>query len=598
MVAPARPTGPGTRRSAPRAATAPRCSRPCATPGQLGADADRVADVLERVGADGEVELVVGERPRLAVADVALHPGVGGEALVGPSPSWPYRPRVSYGIRSSTQSARRTATAQPPTSSTRAPSGRPRICRADASMRRAGLEPTRVAVAPIVDGTLLERAKGQTWYHTIDVGPGPDHQGLVRPARRTWRRYHLPDDMAGMRALDIGTWDGFWAFEMERRGAEVVALDVDHESEYDWPPRRRPARAQGARPRRGLPPGQGAPGLEGRAGASATSTTPRPRSSGTFDLVFCGAVLIHLRDQLLALERFAGLCRGQLIFAEEYDRPASLVPFPVSRYHADRDAAVVFWLPARKTWKRMIWTGGLRGRARARAASRSAIESRRRATTADPARGDPRPRQRREQCSATVREPPGGPAPARRRGTGWPTSSRRCPRASRPSPGRWTCPTGGRVLDYGCADPPYRHFFAGRRRLRDRRPARQPGRDARDRARRHGARRRRRASTPSCRPRCSSTSPTRRSTWPSATACCARAGGCCSPPTGSWSTTPTPIDYWRWTCAGLRARGRGRRLRGRALRGHHGPGRDGLQLVPGRALLAAAAAAAARASRS
>jgi hypothetical protein len=39
-------------------------------------------------------------------------------------------------------------------------------------------------------------------------------------------RYGLPERMDGMRALEAGTWDGFWAFEMERRGAEVVALDL------------------------------------------------------------------------------------------------------------------------------------------------------------------------------------------------------------------------------------------------------------------------------------------------------------------------------------------------------------------------------------
>ena len=83
-----------------------------------------------------------------------------------------------------------------------------------------------------------------------------------------------------------------------------------------------------------------------------------PENLGTFDVVFCGAVLLHLRDQMLALERFANLCHGQFIFADEYDRASGLVPFPVSRYHADRDAAVVFWLPARKTWKRMLWTAG------------------------------------------------------------------------------------------------------------------------------------------------------------------------------------------------------------------------------------------------
>ncbi len=35
-----------------------------------------------------------------------------------------------------------------------------------------------------------------------------------------------------------------------------------------------------------------------------------------------------------------------------------MLPFPASRYHADRDSAVVFWLPGRKTWRRMLWTAG------------------------------------------------------------------------------------------------------------------------------------------------------------------------------------------------------------------------------------------------
>ena len=34
------------------------------------------------------------------------------------------------------------------------------------------------------------------------------------------------------------------------------------------------------------------------------------------------------------------------------------MPFPVTRYYADRDSAVVYWLPAIRTWRRMLWTAG------------------------------------------------------------------------------------------------------------------------------------------------------------------------------------------------------------------------------------------------
>ena len=37
----------------------------------------------------------------------------------------------------------------------------------------------------------------------------------------------FPERSTGKRCLDIGTFDGFWAFEMERRGAdEVLAIDL------------------------------------------------------------------------------------------------------------------------------------------------------------------------------------------------------------------------------------------------------------------------------------------------------------------------------------------------------------------------------------
>ena len=41
-----------------------------------------------------------------------------------------------------------------------------------------------------------------------------------------------------------------------------------------------------------------------------------------------------------------------------YDRLSALVPFPVSRYRADRDSDVVFWQPSARTWKRMLSSAG------------------------------------------------------------------------------------------------------------------------------------------------------------------------------------------------------------------------------------------------
>ncbi|HEX8120662.1 MAG TPA: class I SAM-dependent methyltransferase [Solirubrobacteraceae bacterium] len=171
--------------------------------------------------------------------------------------------------------------------------------------------------------------------------------------------YGLPDDLSGKRCLDVGTWDGFWAFELERRGAaEVVALDLDDEADLDWPPRRRPA-SNAARP----PRGDGFRELRERLGSSVERVElsvydATPERLGSFDLVFCGSVLIHLRDQFLALERIASVCRGMFVSAEEYDRLTSLLPVALNRWRGDDPAAVVFWRPNARAWRRMLWSAG------------------------------------------------------------------------------------------------------------------------------------------------------------------------------------------------------------------------------------------------
>ena len=195
-----------------------------------------------------------------------------------------------------------------------------------------------------------------SWYHTIELPGGEVTRGWF-DLRPHVPRLALPERMDGMRALDVGTWDGFWAFEMERRGADVVALDLDDERDLDWPPRRRPQTYPEA------PRGQAFRFAHQALGSSVErvnlsiyeATSDR---LGDFDVVLCGSVLIHLRDQLLALERIAGLCRGTFLSTEAYDRALELLPFAASRYTADDENSVVFWRPAARTWRKMMWTAG------------------------------------------------------------------------------------------------------------------------------------------------------------------------------------------------------------------------------------------------
>jgi tRNA (mo5U34)-methyltransferase len=73
---------------------------------------------------------------------------------------------------------------------------------------------------------LIARVNAREWYHTLELAPGVETPGFF-DLRPLLREFPLPPSLAGMRCLDVGTFDGFWAFAMERRGAaEVVAIDV------------------------------------------------------------------------------------------------------------------------------------------------------------------------------------------------------------------------------------------------------------------------------------------------------------------------------------------------------------------------------------
>jgi 2-polyprenyl-3-methyl-5-hydroxy-6-metoxy-1,4-benzoquinol methylase len=131
------------------------------------------------------------------------------------------------------------------------------------------------------------------WFHRIEIAPGivtpgeDDSPGKIH-------RLGIPKDLLGKRVLDIGAYDGFFSFECERRGAEVVAIDT-------------------------IPYGQSgfkvAHELLGSKVRfrSASVYDLNPESFGQFDLVLCLGVIYHLRHPLLGLEHIHSICKGTLI---------------------------------------------------------------------------------------------------------------------------------------------------------------------------------------------------------------------------------------------------------------------------------------------
>lgn len=167
---------------------------------------------------------------------------------------------------------------------------------------------------------ILEQISGYKWYHSIDLG-----QGVVTPGyvdhRAQLAHYHLPEDMTGMRVLDVATFDGFWAFEFERRGAEVVAIDVDSMRDIDIPRNwiREFERAgigdhkmgEGFRIAKEI--------LGSKVKREVCSVyDASPDRLGMFDMVFCSDLLIHLRDPLHAMESLWSVTKGFAVFADVF----------------------------------------------------------------------------------------------------------------------------------------------------------------------------------------------------------------------------------------------------------------------------------------
>src|SRR3954454_12343409 len=167
-------------------------------------------------------------------------------------------------------------------------------------------------------------AENPHWYHTIELAPGVATPGVVD--LRDLAPRVLPASLAGLRALDVGTFDGFWAFELEKRGAEVVATDVPRLDAAEWPPANR-ARLEAAARELNVELGRGfriaseALGSSVRRVEVSVYHLDTDAIGGPFDYAFIGALLLHLRDPVRALERVRDVLvpGGRLTLLEPVD---------------------------------------------------------------------------------------------------------------------------------------------------------------------------------------------------------------------------------------------------------------------------------------
>lgn len=150
-------------------------------------------------------------------------------------------------------------------------------------------------------GLAAEAAALGPWFHNLHLPDGsqtaPDHPLGDFPAFK-WRELapHLPEDLSGWRALDVGCNAGFYALELARRGAQVVAMDREELflEQARWAKRHFE--------------------FGGRIELRRGQVYDVAHWDKTFDLVLFLGVFYHLRYPLLALDLLAGCVTRRLVF--------------------------------------------------------------------------------------------------------------------------------------------------------------------------------------------------------------------------------------------------------------------------------------------
>ena len=224
----------------------------------------------------------------------------------------------------------------------------------------------RLASETSSSALIAERIAGvPLWYHTMELAPGHLTPGWF-DLRGAVDKLPWPE-VAGRRCLDVGTSDGFLAFELERRGAaEVVAVDIPSHDDWDWEHHLLADGPAYMRHIAGERPGIGFRTAHELLGSRVERREMSvyelsPEALGRFDVVVCGSLLLHLRDPLRALAAIRSVAASELLITNQIELLLSLLApnRPLARIDGTAGLAQ-WWLPNAAGQRQLVRAGGLR----------------------------------------------------------------------------------------------------------------------------------------------------------------------------------------------------------------------------------------------
>ncbi len=210
---------------------------------------------------------------------------------------------------------------------------------------------------------VIEKVNSFQWYHTIDLG-----DGLITPGQYDHRPllkfYQIPQDLSGKTVLDIGVCHGFFSFEFERRRAKrVVATELPSWSDHDGSPQLKKGFKESHEDEKKKPHLHGTFDFARNFLDSKVELVEiniydiSPETLGTFDIVFCGSLLIHLTDPLKALYAIQSVTREFSILSTVIHPKNS--KRPLAYFHGTVEG-MAFWAPNMTCLEKMCLAAGFR----------------------------------------------------------------------------------------------------------------------------------------------------------------------------------------------------------------------------------------------